>query len=153
MENIQDKKLQLAEKVKTHIENMLRPFGQTPKVEINLDGEMPEVILDRSFMVYVDYRDEESETIIGKDTKKNFLFDIVAIEYNPGVHMYPDGSGEPPSEEEIELGTKHDALGAAYEVVSKYMNMLLDSYVENVELNRMEVDDEELIKQMMDMPG
>jgi hypothetical protein len=140
--NIKDKSVQLAEEIKSYLEKIFGALSQTVELEVVNEEYEVWVNVGHCFLVYVDFREKKVESILDDEMIKDYLFDIVGIKHIPGVYMYKDGSGEPDSEEEIEICTKESTLMAASEVATLYAKMVIDGVCEGIEEQKM-LDDME----------
>jgi len=138
---INDKSVQLAEEIKSYLGKIFTALGHTVELEVINETEEVWVNVGRCFLVYVDFREKKNETILGTELVKDYHFDIVAIKHVPGVMYYSDMSGEPDSEEEVELCTKESTLMAASEVATLYAKMIINDVCEGIEESKM-FDDE-----------
>ena len=145
--DINDKSVQLAEEIKSHLGKIFTALGHTVELEVVNEHEEVWVNVGRCFLVYVSFREKKTETICGTEIGKDYFFDISAIQHVPGVMYYSDMSGEPDSEEEIELCTRESTLSAAGEVAGRYADMVINNVVQGIEEAKM-FDDIELGKQM-----
>lgn len=70
----------------------------------------------------------EINTLKGKENVPGFS--VVALEYSPGFFDYKAGVGEPPSIDEVELGTTPSAVDAARLALSSYFNITMEKIIE-----------------------
>jgi len=73
----------------------------------------------------------ETNSIGGKKSHDTILWDVWTYDYNPGVSYYPDGSGEPPSTDERELGTDKTLQEAIKLILDDMFRINLDAVMEN----------------------
>lgn len=151
--NTNDKSVQLAEEIKSHLEKIFGALKNAVKIiVVNEDYEVY-VNVGGCFLVYVNFREKCVETLEGDEMVKDYLFDLVRIETNPGVMYYSDMSGEPPSEEEVDICTKESTLMAACEVAKLYIEMIIYGVAEGIEEAKMFEEDDEYLKSLMNPEG
>jgi hypothetical protein len=151
--NTKEQAVQLAEEVKNYLTKMFDAFKQTVEIKVEVEdfsgGDYQiHVNVGNIYLIYINFREKTIESLTGTEMVEDYLFDIVGIKYNPGVYMYPDGSGEPPSEDEVDICTKESTLAAAGEVVGLYADMVINDIIQGIEEDKMLREQEEYHKQL-----
>jgi len=137
-----------AEELKSFLERAFKymNFGETP-IELHADEPytVSVEISKEDIIIDIDYR--EVEDIGLEDTIKELAvcYDIMIVEHYPGVHMYKDGSGEPPSEELVEHDTKYSLLNTVSEILELTAKLRHTGTMQNLEAEFYEMQEVEEI--------
>jgi len=104
----------------------------------------PCIIIDE-WLIISPVTAEESFRTIGKNEKVGAIwYQIEIVKHNFGVHYFPDGSGEPPSDDIVPYFLDKP-LKTPNQAIEKALHIMLDNYMEGVaeNLSYIEIEKEE----------
>ena len=87
------------------------------------------------------HRKQMVPTIAEEYERDVILWDVWAYDYNPGVHYYSDGSGEPPSVDEREMGSSLSLYEAIKLITLDIFRCQYDSTMEQMSYEDNEIDE------------
>ena len=135
--------------VERDVRAILARMGNLPPAhqpELKLDSACGEPCLTLDGYVYVTEIETERDTIGGKVPAVDF--EVGVIVHNPGVHYYPDGSGEPPSDDPEPVGEPvQRACDAAKQAICLWFESQVESALESLaddDMARVEAEEESL---------
>lgn len=87
-------------------------------------------IMDGAYELYASKGVRTDRDILGTRKRICILWTVITFDYNPGVHMYPDGSGEPPSWDDRELIVDADLRDAIKAIADDMFRIEYDGIME-----------------------
>jgi len=122
-------------------------LAHLPKIEVDETGD-PSLSLDGG--VYVQQLEGEATTICGKTPCVEF--EVGTVSYDPGVHRYPDGSGQPPSTDLVPDGEPlRSPRDAARRAICLWLEHEVELALESLEMEDMARDEDEWQKELAQM--